>query len=73
MQQSYNTQALEGYKYIYKSIEHFEHKVFKNQGQVHADKLDFYLDLFLKDGGKLITSSEYLGDRINEDRSRFDA
>jgi hypothetical protein len=73
MQQPYNTQALEGHVYVYQSVTFFNHKVFKNQGQVPFEKLDFYLNHYQQGGKIVVTSPEYLGDRINEDRSRFGA
>ena len=69
--QPYNTQALEDYIHLYQSIEYFDHKVFKNQGQVPIARLTFWLNHYREGGKKVITSTEYLGDRINENLTRY--
>lgn len=68
---NFNNSSTENYQHYYKSISHFGHTVFKYQGRCSVARHDFWLAHFENGGHKVFTTTEYLGDRVNENFSLF--
>lgn len=58
---------MDGYIGLYKSISGLNHKIYKWQGQIKLDKVDFWTDHYQKDDSKVLLTSLYYGDRIDSD------
>ncbi len=61
------SKTYEGYIGLYQSIPHFNHQIYKWQGQVKIEDMEFWTKHYQKDNRIVLVTTNYYGDRIDSD------